>query len=96
MLEEIQEGGGWYGGGSGGNNACSSGGGGGSGWTFIESSFNLWKSKNEEDANKFLLDISYYLTDSQFFSGNEEFTKPDGNGKETGHIGNGIAKITPE
>ncbi|KAK8888242.1 hypothetical protein M9Y10_039307 [Tritrichomonas musculus] len=91
-------GGGWYGGGSGGygsNNGCSSGGG-GSGWTFTQSSYHTWKSSDAENASKFLLDESYYLTNAISVPGNEEFPTTDGNRTEKGHTGNGYAKITPE
>ena len=91
-------GGGWYGGGSGGHGNvtnCASGGG-GSGWTFTESSFNTWQSGDPSNASKFLLNSSYYLTDALSVPGNENFPRPDGNGNEQGHSGNGYAKITPQ
>lgn len=90
-------GGGWYGGGSGGyggNWDCSSGGG-GSGWIFTESSLMHWQSGDSSNASKFLLDSSYYLTDAQTLEGDKEFPRPDGNGTERGHPGDGYAKITP-
>lgn len=90
-------GGGWFGGGSGGyggSNRCS-GGGGGSGWTFTESSFKTFQSGDSANASKFALSSSYYLTDVKCVGGNEEFPRPNGNGNEKGHIGNGYAKITP-
>ena len=90
-------GGGWFGGGSGGYgcaNRCS-GGGGGSGWTFAESSFKTFQSGDSANASKFALSSSYYLTDVKCVGGNEEFPRPNGNGNEKGHIGNGYAKITP-
>lgn len=93
-------GGGWYGGGSGGHGmpGCSvcSGGGGGSGWTFTESSFKTWQSGDSTNASKFILNNAFYLADAKTLGGNEEFPKPDGNGIERGHSGNGYAKITPE
>ena len=46
-------------------------------------------------SNKFTLDSSYYLKNDICMGGNEEFPKPDGNGTERGHSGNGYAKITP-
>ncbi|KAK8892496.1 hypothetical protein M9Y10_029726 [Tritrichomonas musculus] len=90
---------GWYGGDSGGNgksfSSGSSSGGGGSCWTFTESSFNFWKSKDSTNASKFILNNSYHLTDTMCASGDKEFPTPDGNGTECGHSGNGYAKITP-
>lgn len=93
-------GGGWYGGGGGGSgkigdSGCSSGGG-GSGWTFTESSFSAWRSGDPSKASKFLLNSSYYLTDSLTVSGDSSFPNPDGSSTECGHPGNGYAKITPE
>lgn len=91
-------GGGWYGGGSGGygSNANCSGGGGGSGWVFTEQSFNNWKSGDPSKASKFLLNSSFYLLNASTFSGNSSFPQPNGNGSETGHDGNGYAKIIPQ
>lgn len=89
-------GGGWYGGGSGGAGSgvyCSSGGG-GSGWTFTESNLKKWREGDPSKASKFLLTSDYYLTDTMCVGGNEEFPRPDGNGNEQGHSGNGYAKIT--
>lgn len=86
-------GGGWYGGGAG--NCHGGGGSGGSGWVFTESSYNQWKSGNSEDANQYTLDSSYYLQNAQTISGDNEFISTSGTGKETGHCGNGYAKITP-
>lgn len=90
-------GGGWYGGGSGGYGDLwdTSSGGGGSGWIFTESSFKTWQSGDSSNASKFLLNSSYYLTDALSLAGNKEFPKPDGNGTERGHSGDGYAKITP-
>ena len=89
-------GGGWYGGGSGGfgNSRWCSSGGGGSGWTFTESSFKTWQSGDSSNASKFELSSSYYLTNEKCLGRNEEFPKPDGNGTERGHNGNGFVKIT--
>lgn len=94
-------GGGWYGGGSGGHsddcdNTYASSGGGGSGWIFTESNYNNWKSGDLNNASKFILKSSHYLSDAVLLSGNEDFPKPDGNGTEHGHSGNGYAKITPQ
>ena len=92
-------GGGWYGGGSGGyggpGNCNSGGGGGGSGWTFTESSFLAFQLGDSIKASQFLLTSEYYLTDVMCVGGNEEFPRPDGNGNERGHTGNGFAKIAP-
>lgn len=87
--------GGGGGGGVGNDNGCSSGGG-GSGWIFTESSFKTWKEGDSSNALKFLLNSSYYLSDAKTISGDKEFPKPDGQGTECGHSGNGYAKITPE
>ena len=54
-----------------------------------------WQSGDSSNASKFTLNNSYYLTDEKCLGGNEEFPKPDGNGIERGHIGDGYAKITP-
>ena len=89
-------GGGCYGGGSGGygySRFCSSGGG-GSGWTFTESSLKTFQSGDPSSASKFALSSEYYLSDVMCVGGNEEFPRPDGNGTERGHAGNGNAKIT--
>lgn len=80
-------GGGWYGGG-----ACSSYSdstnyrgynGGGSGF--------VWTGANATSG--YLLGEDYYLADAQTIAGNQSFTGPNGTA-ETGHAGNGFAKIT--
>lgn len=80
-------GGGWYGGG-----ACSSYSdstnyrgynGGGSGF--------VWAGLNAPDG--YLLGTEYHLTDGETIAGNLAFPGPDGT-EETGHGGNGYAKIT--
>lgn len=81
-------GGGWYGGGAGNGH-------GGSGWVFTQSNYERWKRENPNDANKFLLDHTYYLRESKTISGNNSFPTPNGNNQEQGHAGNGYAKITP-
>ena len=83
-------GGGWYGGGASGPDGTS---GGGSSWTYTESNFNSWKSGNLSDAQKYELDSSYYLTSAATIAGNTQFTSPTGT-NETGHSGNGYARIT--
>lgn len=87
-------GGGWYGGGAG--NGYGGGGAGGSGWVFTESNYNQWKSGNSSDATQYLLDSSFYLKNAQTISGDNKFEDTSGTGKETGHCGNGFAKITPQ
>ena len=44
---------------------------------------------------KFGLNSSYYLKDAVTLGGNEEMPKPNGDGTEIGHSGDGNAKITP-
>lgn len=89
-------GGGWYGGGGGGNTGgCNpSSGGGGSGWIFTEASFSAWTSGDSSHGKNFQLSSSFYLTDALTKPGSESFPSPEG-GNETGHNGDGYAKITP-
>ena len=75
-------GGGWYGGGAG--TWCS--GGGGSGYIYTESTAANYPSGC-------LLNSSYYLTDASTIAGNQTFKAPNGS-NETGHTGNGYARIT--
>ena len=75
-------GGGWYGGGG------SNGSGGGSGYVYTSSTASNYPSGC-------LLNSSYYLTDAQTIAGNQSFPNVAGTGNETGHSGNGAAKITP-
>lgn len=91
-------GGGWYGGGSGGygNHGDCSSGGGGSAWFFTESSLKEWQSGDSANASKFVLNSTYFLSDATCVGGDKEFPRPDGNGNEKGHTGNGYAKITPQ
>lgn len=84
-------GGGWYGGGAGGyattsgtNQYAASGGGGGSGFVYTSSS---------TLPNGYLLGVGYQLTSAQTIAGNNSFKSPLGV-DETGHSGNGYAKIT--
>ena len=86
-------GGGWYGGGSGGYRGHStyyyygvSGGGGGSGYVYTSSTASNYPSGC-------LLNSSYYLVNASTIAGNTAFTSPTG-GTETGHAGNGYAKVT--
>lgn len=81
-------GGGWYGGGSGATSGWSNGGGGGSGFIYTEE--NAYVIEND---SKWLLNSDYYLTNANTLSGSNSFTSPTGT-KETGHAGNGYAKIT--
>lgn len=84
-------GGGWYGGGGG---AADGSGAGGSGWIYTSSTYNNWKSNaTEGSSNNWLLDSSYYLTNAQTIAGNQTFLSPNGT-NETGHTGNGYARIT--
>lgn len=85
-------GGGCSGGGFSVTDLCSSGG--GSGWTFTEKSLRVWQSGDSANAQKFTLNSACYLTDVMCAGGNEEFPSTDGNGSESGHKGNGYAKIT--
>ena len=75
-------GGGWYGGGGG---DCA-GGGGGSGYVYTSSTYSNYPSGC-------LLNSNYYLTNASTIAGNQSFTAPGG-GTETGHSGNGYARIT--
>ena len=84
-------GGGWYGGG--GAAYMYAGGGGGSGWVYTEANFNTWQSGNSTDANQYLLNSTYYLTNAATIAGDQEFTDYDGS-TVTGHLGNGAARIT--
>lgn len=77
------------------NNPPDSGAGGGSGWIYTEANYNTWKSGNPTDANKYLLNSSYYLTNAETKAGNTSFPSPTSSSNETGHSGNGYARITP-
>ena len=66
---------------------------GGSGWVYTEISYNTWKSGNPTDANQYELTEEYYLTEASTIAGNASFPAPNG-GTETGHTGNGYARIT--
>lgn len=83
-------GGGWYGG-SGAYPDSSGdddrGGGGGSGYVYTSSTASNYPSGC-------LLNSSYYLTNAQTIAGNASFPSPAGGGTETGHSGNGYARIT--
>lgn len=75
-------GGGWFGGGSG--KGGGPGGGGGSGYVLTSTSYK---------PSGYKLGSEYYLSDAQTIAGNQSFTAPGG-GNETGHSGNGYARIT--
>lgn len=84
-------GGGWYGGGGGAYRSSSSayhqgvsGGGGGSGFVYTNSSIL---------PTGYLLGENYQLTNAQTIAGTESFADPSGVA-ETGHSGNGYAKVT--
>ncbi|MBQ4359837.1 MAG: hypothetical protein II767_06235, partial [Proteobacteria bacterium] len=81
-------GGGWYGGGSGFHS-----GGGGSGWIYTEANYTIWKNGNPTDAGKYTLNSAYYLSSQQTIAGSASMPAPNG-GNETGHAGNGYARIT--
>ncbi len=75
-------GGGWYGGGS----SYPAAGGGGSGYVYTSASVINYPTGC-------LLNGSFYLTNAQTIAGNQSFPAPSG-GNETGHSGNGYARIT--
>lgn len=87
----AQEAGGWYGGGAAGNYNSRSrnratGGGGGSGF--------VWTSSTASNVpSGYGVSTAYYLTNASTKSGNTTFESTSG-GTETGHTGNGYAKIT--
>lgn len=81
-------GGGWYGGGS-----CSDGGGcwdchGGGGSSYV-------LTNNSYKPTGYTIDSKYYMTNDIMISGNSLMPDVAGTGNETGHSGNGAAKITP-
>ncbi len=83
-------GGGWYGG-SGtvpdGSGDDDRGGGGGSGF--------VWTSSTASNVpSGYSVATKYYLADASTVNGNTSFTTTDGTSTETGHSGNGYAKIT--
>ena len=82
-------GGGWYGGATGTRNAVAgsmSNGGGGSGYVYTSTTASNYPSGC-------LLNSNHYLTDAGTIAGDTEFPAP-GIGMETGHEGNGYARIT--
>lgn len=74
-------GGGWYGGGAASADASA---GGGSGYVLTSSS---------SKPGGYLLGSQYYMTNAATYAGNTSFTSTSG-GTETGHSGNGYARIT--
>lgn len=82
---------GWYGGGS----ATYAPGSGGSGFIYTSSTYNNW-SKNSKEGNSGLWKINsnYYLSDAFTYVGTTSIPSVDGTTTETGHRGNGAAKIT--
>ena len=78
-------GGGWYGGGAGATAGWSNGGGGGSGYVYTSSTASNYPSGC-------LLNNSYYLTNASTTAGSSSFTGTSGS-SETGHSGNGYARI---
>lgn len=79
---------GWYGGSSSNlNNGHGVGGAGGSGYVYCSSKASSYPSGCK-------LDSSFYLTNATTIAGNCSFPDPSGTSSETGHSGNGFAKIT--
>lgn len=78
-------GGGWYGGGAGASSNWSNGGGGGSGYVYTSSTASSCPSGCK-------LASSVYLTNAETKAGNTSFPSTTG-GTETGHSGNGYARI---
>lgn len=62
--------------------------GGGSGYVYTSSTASSYPSGC-------LLDSSYYLINAETKTGNISFLSPTSNSNETGHSGNGYARITP-
>ena len=78
-------GGGWYGGGAGATAGWSNGGGGGSGYVYTSSTASSCPSGCK-------LTSSYYLTNASTTAGSSSFPGTSGS-SETGHSGNGYARI---
>ena len=78
-------GGGWYGGGAGATASWSNGGGGGSGYVYTSSTASSCPSGCK-------LTSSYYLTNASTTAGSSSFPSTT-SGTETGHSGNGYARI---
>ncbi|MCR4581915.1 MAG: InlB B-repeat-containing protein [Bacilli bacterium] len=89
-------GGGWYGGGGVDPDYSvddDKAGGGGSGFVFTEASYNNWFTHATDRDGNYSIDAKYYLKDTSLLAGNQSFTSPTGT-TETGHTGNGYARIT--
>ncbi|MBR0072802.1 MAG: hypothetical protein IJP95_03100, partial [Bacteroidales bacterium] len=83
-------GGGWYGGGGAypdGSADDDKGGGGGSGYVYTSATAANYPSGC-------LLNSNYYLVDARTVAGNEDFPNIAGTANETGHEGNGFARIS--
>lgn len=75
--------------GGGATSSCNAvGGGGGSGYVYTASTASNYPSGC-------LLNSSYYLTNAQTIAGNQSFPSPTSSSNETGHSGNGYARISP-
>ena len=87
LQVELEAGGGWYGGGSGADGSqCAGSAGGGSGYVYTSSTASNYPSGC-------LLNSAYYLANASTIAGNSSFPSTSG-GTETGHSGNGYARIT--
>ncbi|MBQ6449366.1 hypothetical protein IJJ08_00465 [bacterium] len=83
---------GWYGGISANNGQ--GGGGGGSGWIYTATTYENWKTNGSGASNiTWTVPDSYYLDNATTLAGDQEFPNPTG-GSETGHTGDGFARIT--
>ena len=91
VNDEGGGGGGWFGGFRGDHN--NAGGTGGSGFVFTKAAVDNGVTAQSVIGGKWLLDEKYYLTETQNIGGNQSFKSPSGS-NETGHSGNGYAKIT--
>lgn len=85
-MEEV---GGWFGG----NGQYHKAGSGGSGFVYASSTWT--NSISSIVGTKWLLNSNYYLRNAETKAGNQSFPNVAGTGNETGHSGNGAAKITP-
>lgn len=83
-------GGGFYGGGGG----VIAAGGGGSSFVYTKENFYTWLSVNSNDANKYMLNSSYYLKDAVMINGRSSMPRYDSDLQMIGNIGNGYARIT--
>ena len=81
IIMEPEAGGGWYGGGA---SSPDTGAPGGSGYAL---------SLGSDQVKGYQVGYKYFLTSTSVVAGNTSFSAPGG-GNETGHSGNGCAKIT--